>query len=83
MSLHIQHPEASQLAEELSKLTGEPMSEAVVIALRERIERQVEIQEMLKQSKAVTDRVAKMINPDGLSAVEHGDFLYDEKGLPK
>ena len=31
---------------------------------------------------AITERCAKGLKP-GPSAVEHGDLLYDERGLPK
>jgi antitoxin VapB len=36
MSLNIKDPEAHQLAQELSKATGETMTAAVTVALRER-----------------------------------------------
>jgi antitoxin VapB len=39
MSLNITDPEAHQLAQELSKAIGETMTEAVTVALRERIAR--------------------------------------------
>ena len=32
--------------------------------------------------RAIAERCAKLLR-DGPSAVEHGDFLYDERGLPK
>ncbi len=38
MALSIKNPEADQLARELAALTGESMTDAVIIALRERIE---------------------------------------------
>ena len=39
MSLNIKDPETHQLAQELSKAIGETMTEAVTVALRERIAR--------------------------------------------
>lgn len=46
----------------------------------ERDERTVE--ERVQRLLAIGRRTASMMG-DGPSAVEHGDFLYDEHGLPK
>ena len=40
MTLEIQHPEADALAQELARTTGETIPQAVVNALRERLERE-------------------------------------------
>ena len=40
MALSIKHPEADQLARELARETGETLTEAVLLALRERLERE-------------------------------------------
>ena len=82
MSLTIDSEETCQLANELAQLTGETMPEAIAAALRERLERERNIQERLKKMRAISERCASMLGP-GPSAVEHGDFLYDEHGLPK
>ena len=82
MSLTIDNEETCQLANELAQLTGETMPEAIAAALRERLERERNIQERLKKMRAISERCASMLGP-GPSAVEHGDFLYDEHGLPK
>ncbi len=39
MALSIKHPEADHLARALSKETGESLTEAIIIALRERLGR--------------------------------------------
>ena len=36
----------------------------------------------LEEMRAISERCARQLR-DGPSAVEHGDFLYDEHGLPK
>ena len=82
MSLNIKNEETCQLARELAELTGETMTGAITVALRERLERQREIAERLKRMRAISKRIAKHLRP-GPSAVEHGDWLYDENGLPK
>jgi antitoxin VapB len=40
MTLKIKHPEVDKLAQELARTTGEPVSEAIMAALRERLERE-------------------------------------------
>jgi len=40
MSLTIKHPDAEQLARELAARTGETLTEAVIEALRERLQRE-------------------------------------------
>ena len=82
MSLNIKNEETYRLARELAELTGETMTEAVTVALRERLERQRIIAEKIRNMRAISKRCAALLR-DGPSAVEHGDFLYDERGLPK
>ncbi len=82
MALNIKNEETCSLARELADLTGETMTGAITIALRERLERQREIQTRLDTIHEIQARIAAHLR-DGPSAVEHGDFLYDEHGLPK
>ena len=84
MSLNIKNEDANRLAHELSDLTGESLTTAVTIAVRERLDR-------LRQSRrgALSDRLLKIGKDcaahlkEPFLSVEHGDLLYDEKGLPK
>ena len=85
MSINIKNQETCDLASELAQLTGDTMTGAITVALRERLERErsersaeARVQRLL----AIGERCANMMG-DGPSAVEHGDFLYDERGLPK
>ena len=82
MSLNVKNEETCQLARELAELAGETMIGAITVALRQRLEREREIAERLKRMRAISKRIAKHPHP-GPSAVEHGDWLYDENGLPK
>jgi hypothetical protein len=61
------------------------MTGAITVALKERLERkrreygtETRVQRLL----AIGRRCADMLG-EGPSAVEHGDFLYDERRLPK
>ena len=83
MALNIKNKETRRLAVELADLTGETMTGAITVALRERLERERTIQERLQSMRAISKRCAAMLRNDWPSAVEHGDLLYDERGLPK
>ena len=85
MSLNIKNDETYRLADELAQLTGETMTGAITVALRERLEREKRRRDMdvrVEELVAIGQRCAKLLGP-GPSAVEHGDMLYDEQGLPK
>ena len=82
MALNIKNEETCNLARELADLTGETMTGAITIALQERLERERDREARLKAMREIVDRIAPHLR-DGPSAVEHGDFLYDERGLPK
>lgn len=82
MSLSIKNEETHRLARELAELTGETMTGAVTVALRERLERKRKVQEKLRKMREISNRVSRLPMRPGPSAVEHGDFLYDERGLP-
>ena len=85
MGLNIKNEETCRLARELAHLTGETMTGAITVAVRERLgreERQRGMKERLRRMRAIADHCASLMGP-GPSAVEHGDFLYDERGLPK
>ena len=84
MSLNIKSGEAHRLARELARLTGESMTAAVTQAVRERLDR-------LRRDEAVglTDRLlaigkdcaARLTEP--FRTADHGDLLYDDRGLPR
>ena len=85
MSLNIKNEETCRLAGELARLTGETMTGAITAALRERLEREKHersVDVRVRKLRAIAKRCAELLGP-GPSAVEHGDVLYDERGLPK
>ena len=85
MSLNIKNEETYRLASELAQLTGETMTGAITVALRERLERERkerDAETLIQDLLAIGHRCASTLG-GGPSAMEHGDFLYDERGLPK
>lgn len=68
------------MAQELAALTGESMTAAVTEAVRERLDR--------LKSKGMAERIMKISKEcaarlKGKSLPDHGELLYDERGLPK
>ena len=43
---------------------------------------QLAIEARIRRLRAIRKRCARLLKSGGLSAVEHGDLLYDENGLP-
>ena len=86
MSMNIKNQEAHKLARQLARATGESLTEAVTEAVRERLKR---VQNKDKYAARLSDRLleigrdcaARLKEP--FRSADHGDLLYDEKGLPK
>jgi antitoxin VapB len=86
MSLNIKNPEAHALAARLAKKTGETLTDAVTIALRERLERlerTMEIDEQRYQALKALVKDSRGLWQESLLTIDHGDLPYDERGLPK
>ena len=84
LSLNIKNEETYRLAVELAELTGETMTRAIAVACRERLEREKRrrsSETRARELRTIADRCAKLMG-QGPSAAEHGDTLYDERGLP-
>jgi antitoxin VapB len=86
MHLNIKNHEVHELAKELAELTGESMTEAVLIALRERLARERNTEERIEARAetlmAIGREVASRIPPK-LRDKDRDAELYDERGLPR
>jgi antitoxin VapB len=84
MSLNIKNEKTHRRVRELARLTGESMTAAVDKAVQERLER-------VRRPKddAFVERILKIgrecapLWKEPYRSMDHGDLLYDEKGLPK
>ncbi len=84
MALNIKNEETQKLAQELARLTGESMTAAVTEAVRERLDR-------LRGEHGVglADRLVKIGKDcaahlqEPFRTVDHGELLYNERGLPR
>ena len=63
-------------------MTGETMTEAVTIALRERLARIEQSEELAAELLALGRDCASRLKEPWKSA-DHADLLYDEHGLPR
>lgn len=84
MGLNIDTEEALRLAEELSRVTGESLTDAVTIALRERLEKvRPQDDRGLSERLMVIAREAGPLWKEPWKSTDPDEFLYDENGLPK
>ena len=81
MSLNIKNEEANELVHKLALLTGESLTLAVTVAVRERLVR-LETQSSLRMSDKLL-AIGRDCAPRLVDLPDHGDFLYGEDGLPK
>ena len=82
--MNIKSKEAYQLTRQLAKLTGESLTTAVTEAVRERLdrvhrERDVDLAERLLAIGR--DCAVHLKKP--FRTIDHGEMLYDKRGLPK
>jgi antitoxin VapB len=80
MSLNIKNEETHRLVQELASLTGESMTAAVTEAVRERLER-VKSGGRAERIHRIRKEFAARLK--GKRLPDHGELLYDKRGLPK
>ena len=84
MSLNIKNEGTHKLVRNLATLTGESMTTAIRVAVRERIERmEIERQSGLADRLLAIGKAAAPLWREPFRSTEHGDLLYGEDGLPK
>ncbi len=84
MALNIKNEKAQKLIQELAKLTGQSMTAAVTEAVRDRLERLKD-----EQGSGLAERLVKIGKDcaahlrEPFRSVDHGELLYNERGLPR
>jgi antitoxin VapB len=84
MGLNIKSDETHRLVRELAELTGESLTAAITVAVRERLDRV-----RRQRGSSLADRLlaigrdcaTHMKGP--YRSADHADLLYDERGLPR
>ena len=84
MALTLDHPEADELARELSQYTGESVTQAVLTALRERLERE---KEKLSQAESLKEELLRIGQeraalPELDQRTPEEIIGYNEQGIP-
>ncbi|MFN3545957.1 MAG: type II toxin-antitoxin system VapB family antitoxin [Mesorhizobium sp.] len=82
MGMNIKDQEAHRLARTIADFTGETLTAAVVVALRERLER-LERQAGIEKRRALIDEIVRRSGPTAPGITSDHSDLYDEIGLPK
>jgi hypothetical protein len=82
MSLNIKNEEAYRLVEALSGITGESKTQATIVALRERLEREQRLRNHKALSAELLSIGRRCAGYTRRDATDHGALLYDERGLP-
>jgi len=80
--LTVENEEAERLATELAALTGSTIEDAVVAALRARLAH-LRGRSGLAEHLLAIGRECAAAMPEPFRSIDHGELLYDERGLPK
>ncbi len=87
MSLNIKSEEAEELARSLAQATGESLTGAITVALRERLARVRDLagEQVARRAsglRAIAADAGPRWKPE-YRHVDHADMLYDDDGLPR
>jgi len=85
MGMTIKDEETSRLAREVADLSGGTLTECIIIALKEEImyRHRLAHADEIEKRMAELGRIGAALIGNRVAAVDHGDLLYDENGLPK
>ena len=84
MAINIRNTETERLAEELAKLTGETKTEAVTVALRDRLERVKRTRSHRRLADELDKIAVHCASLPVLDSRRPDEILgYDEIGLPR
>jgi antitoxin VapB len=84
MALNLKNPQTERLARQLAAATGETVTAAITVAVRERLDR---LTANAGQNSAArirdiaADAAGRWVEP--YRSADHGALLYDEAGLPQ
>ena len=86
-SLNIKNPTTYQLIRRLADQTGETMTQAVTVAVQERLDRlaaetAAEREQRRREIDALAASLAALFR-EPFKSLDHGEWLYDDKGLPR
>lgn len=87
MALNIKNDETQRLSRELASMTGENITQAITVAVTERLERLgVGAEARRRRTIERLHRISADAAPRWTAPFregDHGDLLYDDRGLPR
>lgn len=81
MQINIKNNETRMLADEITKRTGETITQAVTEALKQRLKK-LTVEERVARVMEIAKEVSSRME-EPWKSMDHGDLLYDDRGLPK
>ena len=82
MAFNVKNPEADRLLRELTDVTGESLTEAIIVSVRERLDRQRRIHGTAG-GLTLDDAIERLASLPVLDERSDDEILgYDEHGLP-
>ncbi len=81
--LNIKEKKAHELARQVAQKTGETLTEAVIVALQERLDRLQDKNETKRMYDALLEISRQGAEMFPGPHIDHAELLYDENGLPK
>jgi antitoxin VapB len=83
MALNIKNPDADRLARELAELTGLSITDALVLAIQEKLDRERARGNATRRVRDIS-RIRERFNALPLRDTRHADDIvgYDKDGLP-
>jgi antitoxin VapB len=88
MALHIRSADVDKLARNIARRTGETLTEAIKVALAERLERlkshdEKSVAAFMRDIREIRSRLSPEFRNDKRTSREMIEELYDEDGLPR
>jgi antitoxin VapB len=80
MALNIKDASVHEKVKQIAKLTGESQAQAVATAVNERLAR-LQQDDLAGRLLAIGHKTASRMSPEA-TRLDHGEMLYDERGLP-
>jgi antitoxin VapB len=80
MALNIKDAAVHDAVKQITKITGESQTQAVATAVNERLAR-LQTNGLAARLLAIGDKAAGRMSPE-TEQLDHGELLYDDRGLP-
>ena len=80
MAMNIKDESVHNAVKQITEITGESQAQAVATAVGERLAR-LQRDDLASRLLAIGHRTASRMNPE-TKRLDHGELLYDERGLP-